>query len=240
MSTVYLSVIMKRQQHICILNTQCCTKTQYLYLGCQSFGRLHHEVKTLHHLGCFILEFCSEQHPDVLVKSISWWGHLLISIKSTKTLLMINKVRDCGYSITGRPFGNKSSPDPERVLISEIWHCLATFTQPANWNTANVYFQNTSESRKPLKEGLEVHMTLQGAEHLRVISQLKVVCCWSLSHLRRFFRRWHSCHELGQRAGSLPSCPPPFLSVPLNCHGRNKKHESVSYCLALKQLWRPV
>lgn len=166
---------------------------------------------------------------------------------------MINKPLDCGYSITGRPFGNKSSPDPEWVLISEIWHCLTTFTQPANWNAANVYFQNTSVPRKPLKEGLEVHMTLQGAEHLGVISQLKVVCCWSLPHLRvplvghegstgRFFRRCHSCHELGQRAGSLPSCPPPFFSVPLNCHGRNKKkkHESVCYCLALKQLWRPV
>lgn len=42
-----------------------CTKLRYLYLCCQVFGRLHHEVKTLHHLGWF--EAYSEKQEETLL-----------------------------------------------------------------------------------------------------------------------------------------------------------------------------
>lgn len=40
--------------------------TVYLYLGRESFGRLHHEMKTLHHFPCS-LEACNKMNESHIV-----------------------------------------------------------------------------------------------------------------------------------------------------------------------------
>ena len=63
MSTIYLSVKVtlcppakKHIKQTTVFFLSLYTTICYLYLGREVFGRLHHEVKTLHHLGWSVLE----------------------------------------------------------------------------------------------------------------------------------------------------------------------------------------